>query len=240
MNTLAAVLQTLSRGLFLDVEAYDELAEDDNPLVEGLFLLMVIGLAVAVANVVGAVLGWATTPDLTQVREIIYDALTRMPWFELMRSDPAAFESFNKIYGWVWDIMRYLNPGPLLSLAGLILRPLLLIVSWLWFALLAQGTSRLLGGNGSLKGLLGAAALASAPNLLHVLNAIPTVVVAAVGTWVLLARYVAVRRVHENLSWGRALAATLVPYVLAWLLFVIGWIALFLVAFGLLVAGGVS
>ena len=50
------------RALFLDSDAYAELRDDDNPFVEGLFLLVIIGILTALLNLIGQLLAWASTP----------------------------------------------------------------------------------------------------------------------------------------------------------------------------------
>ena len=94
------------------------------------------------------------------------------------------------------------------------------MLSWLVYSLLAHGFSRLLGGQGRLRGTLGTVALSFTPFLIHGLGIVPFIVFGGVlNTWQLILRYKAVRSAHE-LSWGRSVAATLLPflvYMLFWL-----------------------
>ena len=55
-------LALVFRALFLDSEAFDELRDDDNPFVEGLFLLVLIGIVAAALALVGQVLAWGSVP----------------------------------------------------------------------------------------------------------------------------------------------------------------------------------
>ncbi|NUQ36382.1 MAG: YIP1 family protein [Caldilineales bacterium] len=209
------------RGLFLEPDAYDEAADSPNPFVEGLFMVAFVGLLVGVAAGIGGLLDWAITPDLGRMRELILQGLQAMPWFEFLRGDAEALRQFDFGYDLGWRISEIFQPSALNLLSQLILTPLGLILSWLWFALIAQGVARLLGGNGTTRQTLGATALAVAPNLLNIFGLLPMVSVAAVGVWTLLARYVALRRVHENLTWGRTLIALLAPAILFVLLIVL-------------------
>ncbi len=215
-------LHLLWSALFLDVSSYDEAAEGDNTFVEGLFVIVLIGIGVAIAQIVGAVLGWATMPDLSQLKDIFHEGLVSMSWFQQsVAGDAQSLNQFEQMYDLGWRIARLLAPNPRLSLAGLVLTPLQLMVQWLWFALAAQATARLLGGRGEMKQTLGATSIAFAPQLVRMFSFLPGVGIAGVGAWTLLTQYVAIRRVHENLSWGRVLIAVIVPRLLLWLVLLV-------------------
>jgi hypothetical protein len=218
---LQEVLRLLGRGLFLEPGAYDEAADSDNPFVEGLFLVILIGVAIAVAGIIGQAIDWAMTPDLGEIKQIIYEGLLQSPLFGMLRENADAITQFKENYEQGWRIAEFFSPNITNIFAGLFLRPLGLLVAWLWFALIAHGVAKALGGNGSLQETLGATALALSPALLHVFGILPTITVAAAGVWILLARYVAVRRVHENLTWGRSLVAVLSPLIFSWLLLIL-------------------
>lgn len=240
VNKLAPIARMLWSGLFLDVDAYDEASDGDNPFVEGLFIIVLIGLLIALATIVGSVLSWGITPDLDQIKAIIHDGLVGMPWYQqFLQGNADAIQEFENNYDLGWRIARFFSPNPGMALLSLFLSPLQLFLQWLWFALIAQAVARLLGGQGRMGQTFGATALAFAPHLLYVFRALPMVSVAAVGVWTLLAKYVAMRRVHENLSWQRVLVAVLAPSVLLWLL-VILLAALSLTLIGALIGGMVS
>jgi len=78
-----------------------------------------------------------------------------------------------------------------------------------------------LRGTGSLNQTLGTTALAFSPLLLRGLGFIPFFAIGgAINTWQLICRYKALRSVH-GLSWGRTFWATVLPfvvYLLLWLL----------------------
>ena len=67
-------LGLIFRALFLDSEAFDELRDDDNPFVEGLFLIVLIGLTTALLSLMGQFLAWASVPRVEMVRDIVLAA----------------------------------------------------------------------------------------------------------------------------------------------------------------------
>lgn len=213
-NTIQQVVRLLWRGLWLEPEAYDEAADGDNTFVEGLFTVALVGVVLGVAALFGGILDWAITPDLSAIKDLVFDGLKQMPWYDFIRQEPEALRLFEQNYDLGWQISEFFAPNAGNMLGGLLLTPLGLIAGWLWFALVGQGVARLLGGVGDLKQTLGATAVAVAPHLLNIFGLLPMVGVAAVGTWTLIARYVAMRRVHENLTWGRVLVAVLAPTII--------------------------
>lgn len=212
-NKIRRDLRLLWRGLFLEADAYDEAAASDNPIVEGLYLIVMVGVVVGLAALVGGVLDWATVPNMAQMKDTILEGMRTMPWFDMMRNNPQAMQAFEQQYNFGWRFADYLAPRPTTALSSFFTALIGLIISWLWFGLIAQLFARLLGGKGSARQTLGATALAAAPSLLNVFGFLPGLTVAAVSTWTLLARYVAVRRVHDNLTWGRVLVAVLAPSI---------------------------
>lgn len=240
VNKLTPIARMLWSGLFLDVDAYDEASDGDNPFVEGLFFVVLIGLLIAVATIIGSILGWATTPDLNQIKTLVHEGLINMPWYkQFLQGNAEAVQQFENSYNLGWRIARFFTPSPSMALLSLFLSPLKLFLQWLWFALIAQAIARLLGGKGRMGQTFGASALAFTPHLLYLFKVVPTVDVAAVGIWTLLAQYVALRRVHENLSWQRVLVSVLAPSILLCFL-VILLLALTLPLLGALIGGIVS
>lgn len=212
-------LQLLWRGLFLESAAYDEAGDDDRPFVDGFFLVVLVGVILGLAAMLGSLLDWAITPDLREIKTIILDALRSMPWFDAIRNNPEALRIFEDQYNFGWQISDWVAPKPATALGTLISTPISLLIGWLWFGLVAHLVARILGGQAQVRQTLGAAALATAPALLGVFGFVPGLTVAGVGILTLLARYIAVRRVHINLGWGRALTATLAPTFVLWLFF---------------------
>jgi hypothetical protein len=217
--SLALVL----RALFLDADAYEELRDDDNPFVEGLFLVAVLAIVTALLNLVGQLLHWASVPSLAAIQEVVLRGLQQQDWWPSAANNPAALQSFTDGWNLSWRILPALLgvPDPVRAALNIVIWPFTGVVSWLVYGALAYLFGRLLGGRGSLNQVLGASALSLTPWLFHALLFIPFVVIGgAVATWQLILRYKAVRTAHL-LSWGRALAATLLPYLVYLLLWVL-------------------
>jgi hypothetical protein len=208
-------LRLLWDALFLQRDAYERLRDDNNPFVEGLFIVVIMGILLAIAGLVGSLLEWASTPSLADIQEIVLDNLQQMPWYQMMEQQGGAqaLDMFQRQYDLTWQIVRSFT-SPLSALSGYITQPLGLIVSWQLLVLVGHGLARLFGGSGNLGQTLGTTALAVAPQAINLLGAIPFVVAAGVGTWGLLCFYLAIRTTH-GLSWPRAMwTAVLTPLIL--------------------------
>ncbi len=216
-------LALVFRALFLDSEAFDELRDDDDPLVEGLFLLVLIGVLAAALALVGQVLAWGSVPRTEAIRDLVLTGLQQQSWWPAIAGNPETLAVFTRIWDVGWQVFPPLfgAPDPGRWALNLLVWPIWLVLSWLVYALLAHGFARLLGGRGTLRSSLGAASLAFTPFLFHGLSLVPFVVFGGVlNTWQLLLRYKALRSAHR-LSWSRSLVATLFPYVVylvVWLL----------------------
>lgn len=242
MQALTRTVRLLWEALFLRHEAYEIMAEDDNPFVEGLFILVMLGLLVGLVGIVGTTLEWASAPNLDDIQRVVLDNLTQMPWYEKMQQQGGAqaVAMFQRLYDLIWQFMRMLAPSPTGALAGIVLWPLGLIIGWLVFGLIAHVLARLLGGTGNLGQTLGTTALAAAPQLLNAVAALPFVAMAGVGTWTLLCRYMALRTAHD-LTWPRAVWAALLPPIIVGLVIAILallGVLLFGTALGTLFTGG--
>lgn len=226
MQSISSWTSLLGRALFLRSEAYEEMRQADSPVGKGLVIILIVGVVIALAGLVGTFLEWAATPDLKAVQEAVYAGLTQMPWYrDALRASPDFAREFDRWFNWGWTLARWFGASSLSSAAGnLVLTPLGLVVRWLIYGLLAHLFARLLKGQASLSQTLGCTALAVAPQLLNLAQVLPFLAVGgAVGTWTLLCRYVALKQAHQ-LSWGRTLAATLLP-------------TLVLIVLGLILAG---
>ena len=224
------------RALFLDSEAFDELRDDDNPFIEGLFLIVLIGFVAALLSLAGQFLAWASVPGVEAVRDIVLEELQQQPWWSSLAGNPASLESFQRTWDAAWRIFPAMfgAPAPATAVLNLLAWPVWLVLSWLLYSLLAHGSATWLGGRGTLGGTLGTVALAFTPFLLRGLGFIPFLAIGGVlNTWQLILRYKAVRSAH-GLPWNRALVATLLPYALYLAFWLMMSIALALVL-GLLV-----
>jgi len=217
MHALTKPFALLWDALFLQREAYARMRDDDNPFVEGLFVLAVLGVALGLLGVIGATLEWASSPGIAAIRDTVLTQLQQMPWWSMMQQNPQAEATWYQIWNGIWDAVQATSPSPAGSLLGIVTMPLGLIVGWLIYGLLAYLFARLLGGLGTLNQTLGATALAAAPQLLNALTVLPFVAIFGLGTWTLLCNYMALRTVH-GLSWQRSVAAALLPSVVLILL----------------------
>ncbi len=241
MQAITKPFGLLWDALFLQRSAYARMRDDDNPFVEGLFVLAVLGVAIALAGIVGATLQWASSPNVAAIRDAVFPNLQQMPWWRFLEQDPQVEATWYRIWNAIWDAAAVLAPSPAKALLGIVVAPLSLIVVWLIYGLLAHLFARLLGGLGTLNQTLGATALAAAPQMLNLLTVLPFVVIFSLGTWTLLCNYMALRTVH-GLSWGRSVAAALLPSVVFVLVAVaIGMVVGAVVGFALasLITGGV-
>jgi hypothetical protein len=217
MQAITKPFGLLWDALFLQREAYARMRDDNNPFVEGLFVLVVLGVTLALVGIVGTTLEWASSPDIAAIRDAILPNLQQMPWWQFLEQDPQSQAMFFQIWNGIWDALQTTAPSPATALLGFVTVPLGLIIAWLIYGLLAFVFARLLGGAGTLNQTLGATALAAAPQLLNALTVLPFVVMFSLGTWTLLCNYMALRTVH-GLSWQRSVAAALLPSVVLVLL----------------------
>ena len=208
-------LNLVLQALFLDGDAYDQLRDDDNPFIEGLFLIVIIAAGVALLSFLGQLLAWISIPPMEAIKEVILRTMQQMPWWSAMAGNAQAYESLLQSWELGWRVFPALfgAPDPLRGAANIIVMPLTAVFGWLVYGLLAHAFARLFKGVGTLSQTLGTTALAYTPWLFYGLGIIPFFVVGgALGTWQLICRYKALRSTH-HLSWGSAFWATLLPYV---------------------------
>lgn len=203
----------LGQALTLEAEPFVELADDDNPWIEGLFFAFLLGLLVATARLVGGLLLSATLPPPDAVLETIVLALKQAV------SVSAGQESgtvllLRQVWPWYTALFNYGSGWQ--QLIGLVLTPLLYIGQWLLYATFSHAAARALGGTGKLRETLGTLALSLAPRILLVASAIPFVSVSPLllHGWGILIAYRGLEVTHD-LPPGKAAAATLLPFVLA-------------------------
>jgi hypothetical protein len=202
-------------ALFLSEEPYAEMRDSPNAVLRGLGLVALVALVVALVGLVGRTLEWATTPDMRDVQQIVLEGIQQMDWYKEMQGNPEFREQFAQQFEMGWRIFPQLfgAPSPGLAALQIVLLPLRLVVTWFLYGVVTHLFARLLGGQGGLGQTLGCTALAAAPQLLNLVTFFPYLVVGGVvGTWTILCRYVALKTCHR-FHWGRALAATLLPYV---------------------------
>jgi len=222
MDNIVSSLQLGWRALLFKEDAYEEMSASASPVLRGLVLIVVVGVAIALLAFVGDMLEWAGMPDLGALQETIFGYLTQLPFMqESMQATPEAAKSFKQTYDMNWAIVQAFMPSPGGAAMGIVLTPLGLVIRWLIYGLLAYLFARWLGGTATLSETLGVLALAVAPMVIYVLTLVPYVQVGnLVAVWGILCAYYGLKTAHK-LSWSRAVWATLLPFILAAVLLIL-------------------
>jgi hypothetical protein len=224
--------ELVGKALVLEAEPFITLAEDDNPWVEGLFLVTCVGVLLGGAHLIGGLLWTASLPPADAVREALLPGIQQLFAQMGMGRDPLQVaNTFRQFWGWGAGFVGY--QGGFARFFFALLEPIWLVLQWLLLALITHGAARLLGGKGTLVQTLGTTALASAPYVLGILTIIPFVSVSGLllGFWAILILYRAVEITHD-LTWQRAAIAVMAtPLLLVLLSFLIA--ALFTTLFAI-------
>jgi len=187
-------------GLLLQQEVFRQQREASNGLQRGFVLVLLVGLLVGVASMIGAITQMLVSPDGEVVVETVHDGLTGMPWYQNLASsspDGSFEQQFEQIFDQVTQIVTLLDTsGVTDGLVSLFLSPIALLIIWLVAGLLAHLIARMLGGSGTLPQTLGCMALASGANLLAVVKIVPFAQVSGATLLALIASYLAVREAH--------------------------------------------
>lgn len=238
MQTISESLSLLLEAMFLQPEPYAAMRDRKNPAGKGLVILIILGLVLALAGFIGSLVTWASSPDMAAVQETVLKYLQQMSWWQFMEFSPEAQAIWFQIWDSIWQFISIMNPTPASGLADFIFMPLNLVITWVLFGLVAHIIAKLFGGQGGLGQTLGTTALAAAPQLLGLFKLFPFVMLAGIGVWTILARYMAIRVTHD-LSWGRALWVTVLTMVVIFLiLFVLFGAGIF--AFSAAIAAGLE
>lgn len=201
-------------ALLLKEGAYEKMRADASPVVKGLILIVIVGVAIALLGLVGDILEWASTPDLNEIRDTVFRYITQMPWWDEAARDPAFINAFDWFWDMNWNAAIWASPSPGGAVANILLTPLALVIRWIIYGLLAYLFAIWLGGTANLSETLGVLALAVAPQVLNALTIFPGVSVgSAVSIWAILCAFVGLKVAHK-LSWQRAVWATLLPFIL--------------------------
>jgi hypothetical protein len=210
------------RALLLDERAYIAVAGHAKPLQRGFVaLLWVLGI-VLLARLIGFGFNWLTTPRLERIEELLRDFITGLPWYaEQVRQAPAFAAQFTQNYYLTWEGLRALlgiqTPTSMSVWVGVTLLDTLML--WLIYGTLAHWTARWLGGQARWSQTLGMLVLAYAPLLLTMIEMIhgAALPLGLLFLLMLIGKYQAIKSAH-GLAPGYALAAVLLPYLLASLL----------------------
>lgn len=183
----------------LEPDPFVVMAQDDEPVAEGLFLVTVVGVLVGAARVLGGLLLTASLPSAAALHSIMLHAA------QSLASSGQNFSS--QLLLEFWQVVRLLwgYGSGWAGLLGLLWEPILLLGHWLVVGAMLYVIGRALGGTGTLRGVLGASALVSAPSLLLVVGIFPFAIPGSllVFVWGLLLLYRAAQMAHD-LTWQRA------------------------------------
>ncbi|MBN1123163.1 MAG: YIP1 family protein [Anaerolineae bacterium] len=207
-------------ALFLKAAPYHQLRDSEKPFLDGLKLLLIIAAAVGIARAVGGILNWGISPSPDDVREIIQETIKEQGWYA---ESSGAVEDYDSVFNEQFDMIftgismiTFSTVGG--SLLNVITTPVTALLVWLGWGLLGHLFARIFGGDASFKQTYGVTALAISPMLINLTALIPGVQVGwLVFIWTMSCRYVAIKSGH-HIKWGRALTATLLPYVVIGLL----------------------
>lgn len=214
--------ELVGKALVLEAEPFLTMSEDDNPWIEGLFLVTCVGILLGGAHLIGGLLWTASLPPSAAVREALLPSVQQVA-AQMGMSDAVQIESaFRQFWGWGAGFLGY--QGGFARFFYALLEPIWLVLQWLFLAVATHGAARLLGGKGSLVQTLGTTALAAAPYALGLLTIFPFVAVNSLllGFWSMLITYRAIEITHD-LSWQRSMLAVLaIPVILFFILLLVG------------------
>lgn len=223
--------ELVGKALVLEAEPFAVMTDDDTPWVEGLFLIVCLGVAVGLAQFIGGVLLTASLPPVEALREASMIFMRQAAaYFPLPMLDPLALETTSRqIWDWFTFASGYGSGWTRLVL--LISTPAILIVIWLVYSAISFVAARWLGGVGTFDQTLGVSALIFAPQVLLLLTAIPFVVVGwpLLWGWALLIGFRGLEVAHD-LSWQRSVLAALAAPAMLLLLLIGGALALSFIA----------
>ncbi|WP_322821127.1 Yip1 family protein [Chloroflexus sp.] len=217
MESLAHFVRLSTAGLLLDVNTFR--AQRDNPyaLREGFLVVIVVGVIVGIATLIGNILSRIATPDPTAVLAVLQRYFERIPLFSGLQEVNPDF-SFDPIFDLLTGVFSTLQWS---SLIGAIATPLVYVLGWLIYGTVAHLAARSLGGDGTFAQTLGCTALASGANLLAAVQIIPFATVAGTTLLGLIGCYLGLRAAHNLPAW-RAFWATLIgPILLILILLVV-------------------
>jgi hypothetical protein len=210
--------ELLGKALVLEAQPFEIMVDDDEPWVEGLVMIMTLGVLVGMARLVGGLLLTASLPPAPAVFQALVSGWQQFNARWPLVADANAAEAMLR-QGWTLFTMLVGYGGGWSRLLTLVATPLGFLLQWAVVSLVVYAMARALGGNGTFNQTLGATALIVAPNALLLLTAIPFVTVSTLllNTWGALILYRAVEVAHD-LSWQRASLVAIAPFAITILL----------------------
>jgi hypothetical protein len=209
----------MGKALVFEAEPFITMVEDDNPWVEGLFMVTVLGAILGLARLIGSLLLTAVLPPSDAFLEAILHAWQQINL--LFAGAGGLSPSGEDTIRQAWSLGTHLfgYGGGWLRVAWLIIIPAVLLIQWLLFGLISHGVASALGGRGKLNQTLGATSLVVAPHILMLLVVVPFVSVSCVllTVWGVAIVYRAVEVAHD-LPWTKAAAVAVTTSALLFLL----------------------
>ena len=200
-------------ALFLKEEIFEKMRQDSGRVTKGLILILFVGVIVALVALIGNVLEWAITPDLSNLQNIVLDELKQMSWYRQNANNPEFLRGFEQGYTQWWQFFGGTFKVDVLgAVTNIIVNPLALALRWLLYGVVAYIIARMLGGKGTLSQTLGCTALAVAPEILNVVTVVPFAQVGGVAIWGSICAYLGIKVANELSPW-RAFWATLLPAI---------------------------
>lgn len=227
-------------GMFLQDEAFVYMRERRNPLASGMLYVVLVGVLVGLADILGGLARYATSPSLDAIKNTVLVHLQAMPFYETM--GPVGQRSFDAGYNDAWNLFGSLFVGYpntpaefALLFLSVLTTPLGLIISWLVYGALVHVLARNWNAEISFAEILGPLALAVSPQLLTVLNVFPNVEISSwvAFFWFLVCAITAIRVTYHTTT-SNAFRAALFPILVLILIVVV----LLVLALILIVAGG--
>jgi Yip1 domain len=211
--------ELLGKALFLESEPFATLVDDDQPWVEGLFLVTTVGVLIGVAHFLGGLLLTASLPAADVVWQTLLNGWQQFNTTLQLSDNPASAEANLRQLWWFFTLSSGYGAG-WASLLTLLVMPLSLVALWLVGASVVYLVAYTLGSVGSFNQTLGATALMVAPQLLLLLEIVPFVAVSQLLllAWSVLILYRAIEVTHNNLPWQQAVLVALAPWLVIALL----------------------
>lgn len=221
MNAIGEYLNLGLGALFLQEETYARMRDESRRVVKGLIFILLVGVIVALLATVGKLLEWSTTPDLSNIKNIVLEELQNMTWFKAMGRSPQSMQQFQQGYDLWWQFFGGLFGVNMLgAITNVITNPIMLILRWFIYGIVVFVFAKMLGGNGTLSQTLGCTAIAFAPEALGAVQFLPYVQLGGIGIWGLICTYVGVKVSNQMTPW-RAFWATLLPLILLMLIVIL-------------------
>ncbi len=209
--------ELVGRAMMLDPDPFIVMVDDDEPWAEGFFFVVVVGVLVGVARLIGGLLTTATLPPTDALLETLLQGWRQLGFTFISVASPEMEATLRQAWsGFLWYAGL---GGGWARLLTLVTSPLGVLLPWLVYGLVGHLAARVLGGIGSLSQTMGATALVAAPHTLLFATALPWVRVPGIllSVWGLLIAYRALQVAHA-LPWRRAVFAALLPVLVLILL----------------------